>query len=254
MTGHTIGSSASVRHSRIGIAAGVAAAAALLLQGCSSGFFYSDEEALHLSTPSQRHAIGLQTARAHLDVEVPPASDGFSPNQQSDVLSFLDRYQAEATGPLRISLPGGTRGSAVSGQLRAMAMETGVAPNAIRVERHGGGAGGFVRLSYPRRQVVPPTCGNWPEDLGRNHERINYENFGCATQRNLALNVANPRDLQGPQHETPSSSEKRSANWGKYIGTPVGTPGAASSDAAASSKAGGSKGAQGAGTAAATTK
>lgn len=60
-------------------------------------------------------------------------------------------------------------------------------------------------------------------------ERLPYENFGCASQRNLALTVANARDLQVPQEETPRSSEVRSASWSKYVGGSKGAGGSGAS-------------------------
>ena len=53
-----------------------------------------------------------------------------------------------------------------------------------------------IRLAYQRPVAVPPPCDHWTEDVGRNEERIPYPNWGCATQRNLAVMVDNARDLQ----------------------------------------------------------
>jgi pilus assembly protein CpaD len=206
----------------------------------------SDEQALVLDTPAQRHAIGFRSGRAQLDVEVPPGEDSFSPNQQSDVLSFFTRYQAEATGPLYVALPAGARGNTAALQLREMAQEAGVAPTSVRVSR-GGARDGFARLAYNRREVEPPVCGDWSEDLGRNHERVHYPNFGCATQRNLALMVANPRDLQKPAPEDTRSAEKRSIDWSKYVGVPQGAPGSQAADTPSQKPAGSKGGAPGAG-------
>lgn len=218
--------------------AGLAAGLALLMTGCSERL--SDQEALYLDTPTQRHAIGFRSALAQLDVEVPPGGDTFSPNQQTDVLSFFTRYQAEATGPLYVTLPPGGRGNEAARQLREMAQEAGISPASVRVARSSVREGSFARLSYNRREVDAPVCGDWSEDLGRNHERVHYPNFGCATQRNTALMVANPRDLVKPQAEDPRSSEKRSVDWTKYVGTPPpsGAPVVESSGKASGGKAG----------------
>lgn len=209
-----------------------------LLQGCGApDLLQSDREALRLNTPAERHAISFRSGRAVLDVEVPPSAKGLSRNQEADVLEFLDRYAVESTGgPLRISVPSSAgdqgRGGAALRNVRALADEAGVPAASIRVERHTtrSAAGGALKLSYSRREVVPPECGDWSEDLGINHDRIHYPNFGCATQRNLALNVANPRDLQRPAREQPGSSERRSANWTKYVGA-AGAPADKAADA-----------------------
>jgi pilus assembly protein CpaD len=76
-----------------------------------------------------------------------------------------------------------------------------------------------IRLAYQRPVAVPPPCDQWTEDVGRNEARIPYPNWGCATQRNLALMVDNARDLQQPQEEDPRSSERRSVTWSSYVGS-----------------------------------
>jgi pilus assembly protein CpaD len=76
-----------------------------------------------------------------------------------------------------------------------------------------------VKLAYQRPVAVPPQCRDWATDLGENREPLPYNDFGCASQRNLALTVANARDLQFPQDETPRLSERRSATWESYKGS-----------------------------------
>lgn len=215
-----------------------------LVHGCGGpDLLQSDQEALRLNSPKERHAIGFRSGRALLDIEVPPISHNLSANQQADVLGFLDRYVAESSGPLRISVPGSARdqgrGGAALRQVRALAEDAGVAGSAVRVERYTtrSADGGVLKLSYNRREVVPPECGDWSEDLGVNHDRVHYPNFGCATQRNLALTVANPQDLQRPAREQPTSSERRSAGWTKYVSS----GGSGAAPAAASGKAGAEK-------------
>lgn len=53
-------------------------------------------------------------------------------------------------------------------------------------------------------------CGDWPEDLSRNHQNDEYANFGCAQQNNIAAMVANPNDLVRPRAQTPSDPMRRS--------------------------------------------
>ena len=64
-------------------------------------------------------------------------------------------------------------------------------------------------------------CGEWPYDLGptyhREHnENVQYWNFGCASQRNLAAMVDNKADLVQPRGEVPPYSGRRSTVLEKY--------------------------------------
>ena len=46
---------------------------------------------------------------------------------------------------------------------------------------------------------------------------LDYPNFGCATQQNLAAMVANPADLLGPRSQTPRIGDRRDEHWSKYV-------------------------------------
>lgn len=56
-----------------------------------------------------------------------------------------------------------------------------------------------VTVSYLMYTAVAPECGYWEEDQAHNVDNANSPNFGCATQHNLALMVANPGDLVVPR-------------------------------------------------------
>ena len=99
-------------------------------------------------------------------------------------------------------------------------VEAGVDYRLMRGKRQAGTEVPVIRLAYQRPVAVPPVCDKWGENVGRNEERVPYPNFGCATQRNLAVMVDNARDLQRPQDEDPRSSERRSVTWSSYVGVP----------------------------------
>ena len=96
--------------------------------------------------------------------------------------------------------------------------EAGIDYRVTRLAPEKGSETPVIRLSYRRPVAIPPPCGDWSEDVGRNEERIPYPNWGCATQHNTAVMEENARDLQGPQPEDPRSSERRSAQWSEYVG------------------------------------
>lgn len=201
-------------------------ALAPVIAGCRDEPRLDGPTAAMLTDPSQRHPIGYSGRTEALYVEVATDGLGLSENQAGDVYRFLDRYKSEGQGPLKIAAPASVRGHfSVSKSMRdveELVDRSGVPLEAVQRQRTGGKADKFgpaVKLSYDRALAVPPHCGNWPEDLGRvDREKLPSENFGCASQRNFALTVANARDLQVPQEETPRSSERRSATWSKYTG------------------------------------
>ncbi|NOZ43173.1 MAG: hypothetical protein GXP02_08440 [Alphaproteobacteria bacterium] len=52
-----------------------------------------------------------------------------------------------------------------------------------------------ARLLISRYIVTPPQCGDWSQPSTDNYGNAPTPNFGCANQANLGLMVANPRDL-----------------------------------------------------------
>jgi pilus assembly protein CpaD len=66
-------------------------------------------------------------------------------------------------------------------------------------------------------QATAGECGAWPKNIGGGFgENINYENFGCASQANLAAMVDNPSDLITPRASDPSDQGRRAVVIEKY--------------------------------------
>lgn len=221
----------------------LASCTSLIVAGCRDhGLDGPTAAALH--DASRRHPIHFANRTEALYVEVASDGLGLSDNQSTDVARFLDRYKSEAQGPLRIAAPASVKGHiAVSKSFRdieEIVDRSGLPVEAVERQRSKAvdKFGPAVKLSYERPTAVAPHCGNWPDNLGEvEREKLPYENFGCASQRNLALTVANARDLQLPQEETPRSSERRSASWSKYAGSPSGAGGPSGGGGAAPSSA-----------------
>lgn len=72
-----------------------------------------------------------------------------------------------------------------------------------------------ITLSFGALVARGPTnCGQWPEDLASGGTLQGWQNrpwwnYGCATQKMLSLQVADPRDLAGPAAETPPDAPLR---------------------------------------------
>jgi pilus assembly protein CpaD len=215
---------------------GRCSALALILASLAMAGCVDDETAARLSDVRTHHPITYGTSPETLIVELPPSGAGLSRNQEADVYRFVERFKQESTGSLRIDAPGSAGGhlkaSRALRQVQTIVEDAGIDPNAIDLQRSGGKSvnAGAITMNYDRTVAVPPECGDWSDDLGENRQRLPYNNFGCATRRNLALTVANGRDLQMPQPEKPRSSERRSATWSEYVGSGQGAAGTGAGD------------------------
>ena len=182
-----------------------------------------DETAALINDSRTHHPIGYSARAETLYVEVGSSENGLSANQEADVWRFIEQYKAESTGALRVGAPKSAGGylavSRSMRQIEELVRNAGIDPRAVQIARYPAMSkhGPAVKIDYDKTIAEPPVCGDWSDDLGVNRERLPYNNFGCATQRNIALTVANARDLQGPQQETPRSAERRASQWSKYI-------------------------------------
>lgn len=69
-----------------------------------------------------------------------------------------------------------------------------------------------ARFLISRYVVTPPTCGDWSQTSSSLYGNTNMQNFGCTTQANLGLMIANPRDLvTGISNNTPNAEKAAKA-------------------------------------------
>jgi pilus assembly protein CpaD len=184
-----------------------------------------------LIDPDQRHPILVSQEPATLSLRVSPSADGLTPAQRARVLEFASHSSASDAGNSRIviSAPSGSQneGSAMQGadEVRQLLISTGYSETKIAVEAYqASGRDAPLRLSYMRYVAHAPECGlDWSQNLARNYQNLPYPNYGCAGQRNLAVQVANPADLLGPRTMTSRDSNRRDNMYQKYVnGQPLG--------------------------------
>nr|WP_244936560.1 CpaD family pilus assembly protein [Methylobacterium currus] len=159
-------------------------------------------------TVPERHPIVLSDSPRNLDVFV-TGTGHIDPRQADDVDAFLTEYRRYGRGVLVLEVPRGSQvpGGAVErtlARVRARAVAWGVGAREIVVAPYpvaNVAVSAPVRLSFQRMQAkVAGACGLWPQDLGVTNAGFNarnesYWNFGCATQSNLASQIADPVDL-----------------------------------------------------------
>lgn len=201
--------------------------AASVLGGCdhlagSSG----EESAGHvILDPTQRHPILVSQQPHKMALRVARGAAGLSPSQRATLIDFLSKYHITDGGnsKLVIAVPSGSANeiSAMNAvaDMRPILAEQGFSESSVSIEPYHADNDPQppVRIAYLRYAAEGPVCGKWPSNLAETSRNVNYENFGCAQQKNLAAMVSNPADLLGPRTMTPSSADRRDTTWGKYI-------------------------------------
>lgn len=213
----------------------VAAAATLVLIGLSTSACRDEEHARvagwSMIDPAQRHAIRVSREPEQMSLRVSRSSRGLSPQQRAQVVDFAARARAADAGNTKIVIasPAGSPNEVSSAravdQIRYLLGQSGIADSSIGLEAYhaNGEVRPPVRMAFVRYVAHAPECGYWPSNLARETHNIPYENFGCATQRNFANQVANPGDLVEPRSETERSGERRDKAWENYTqGKPTG--------------------------------
>lgn len=165
----------------------------------------------------QRHPIVLTEKEHNIDIPVAASDRHLTTGMRDTVRGFVQDYQAHASGMVEILSPRGSMNSPAASALRQQIRKELVA-NGIRSARivesyYAAGDSGDaapIRLRFTATTATTNTCGQWPDDLADNaFDNQNYYNFGCATQHNLAAQVANPTDLISPRAVSPIDTDQR---------------------------------------------
>jgi pilus assembly protein CpaD len=82
--------------------------------------------------------------------------------------------------------------------IRSSAVASGLAKSEVLVSIDPSLRPEEVQVSFMSYTAVLPECGYWQQESYMNLENSNSSNFGCATQHNLGLMLADPSDLIDP--------------------------------------------------------
>jgi pilus assembly protein CpaD len=165
----------------------------------------------------QRHPIVLSEAQHSLDIPV-AMGDHHLPSAVGDnIRGFAQNYTNASSGIIQIQMPQGSANAATANSMRKQIQKTlvgaGVDAGKIVVTSYQADASNDaapIRLSYIAMTAMTGQCGEWPEDLGNDTvTNRNWHNFGCASQNNLAAQIANPMDLLGPRGVSSVDAERR---------------------------------------------
>jgi|SRR5579859_653477 pilus assembly protein CpaD len=182
-------------------------AATLLLGACAPVTSYTDAEApRNLTTDSSTTRVDLHFA---------PGSAQLSPADAAKLrhlaaagsIGAADRVTVASSGPPYVV------------QQRASSVSAALLPYGIVV---GGTQLADVPLNHAvvevtRTLVTLPPCPNWSKQSQPDYANAPSSNFGCATETNLGLMVANPTDLASARTLGPAAGEPAAAAVQRYL-------------------------------------
>ena len=203
------------------------ASIAAVMAGCKTA---SMEEHV-TSVPSDyrlRHPIAVREKVKTLTVFIGDGRGTLTPTQRAEVGALASSWRQEASGGIVIGMPVGASNeraaASASREIRAILGAAGIPPHSIEIRPYRTQDPvrlGTIRVDYPRMAAETGPCGLWPEDIGPTYDAVYWSNrphwnHGCANQRNLAAQVANPADLVQPRAETPVLASRRATAIEKY--------------------------------------
>jgi pilus assembly protein CpaD len=165
-----------------------------------------------------RHAITLAEVQHSLDVPIGSGEGKLTTPLRDLVRGFVQDYLALSKSTVSIAVPASSANAgaahSVKGEIRRVLVEAGVKSNHIVLTSYDptdASASAPIRLTFVAVTAITGDCGQWPTDLfgPTIRDNTNWENFGCATQQNLAAQIANPADLVGPRGMTPIDAQRR---------------------------------------------
>ncbi len=214
----------AVKSPRHKIAAAVMlAASAVLLSGCGNSQLTTGSIPDDYRT---RHPIVLAEGEHALDIPVASGDVRLSIGMKDTVKGFAQNFASSPAGVVQIQVPHGSYNSAaaqrLAGDIRRTLTTNGIRADRILMSSYAASPNGDaapIRLAYSTTKAMTSPCGEWPADLSDNtFGNRNWYNFGCASQNNLAAQVANPTDLIAPRGTTPIDATQRAKVISDYRG------------------------------------
>lgn len=200
---HSPAVSSSTRPQTINFA--LAALVGVTLAGCS----ITPKEGLNVapSNYQTRHPIVVDTSPTNLDLPAGDQKTHFTQGMKSAIVGFAIQYRKSGGKGIDILVPSGSSNEAaarhIAGHARSELKNAGVPGSHVQVRTYNAVSAehpGHVRLTYTAVKArVASECGVWPTNVGSDFRNQNYENYGCASQQNLAAIVADPNDLISPR-------------------------------------------------------
>jgi pilus assembly protein CpaD len=136
-------------------------------------------------------------------------------NARGQIARFAQQYLSNGSGSIAVAPPNGNP-SAANLAVDEL-LENGVGRNQVMVgAANAPGPSDDIRITFIRYVAESAPCGDWSANLGKTASNTVPPNFGCATQRNVAAMVADPRDLVMPDSSGQPDAQRRLTVLDRY--------------------------------------
>ena len=177
---------------------------ALMSAACSSAF----NNAEHARSVAEAHPISVDSQVVTLTIGADSTTEDISSIDKARLRAFADSYLTSGHGPLTITAPSGFAdgdGHEAAADIRQALNDAGVPWENLSgaTYRTGGDNGDQLIISYTHYVATPSECGIWTGYTNTSYRNVRSPNYGCASQNNLAVMLADPHDLIAPAASSP---------------------------------------------------
>ncbi len=165
-----------------------------------------------------RHPIVVSESETVEDIPISANMRTLSFRDHNVVADFASRFQRSGGRSMQVMVPSQSANESaarrISKQIVTALLVKGINRSQIAVTSYHAGShsnSAPIRISFLALAANVGQCGKWDENIVGSHQNRQYQNFGCATQNNLAKIIANPADLIGPRGETTIDATRRDA-------------------------------------------
>jgi pilus assembly protein CpaD len=184
----------------------IPAALAALLGGCN---------APDLTAYDPHAKFGAEVVQKTAVLFLEPAANGaVQGDDRPRIGEFAKDFRDRNAGPIGVAVGATSQADpaavAFAGHIRDALGAQGIPASAVNVTLHpewSSGAAHRATVMFPIYVALAPDCGMTNQHMEVNYYNQNMGNLGCATERNVALMVVNPLDLE--QMQPPSG------RWGQ---------------------------------------
>ena len=187
----------------VALAALSVAACASPVNGPDAAVPYTERFPITVEPHMEALRLPYDAARGDLDVA-----------GSAELQRFARDYLDGGAGTIGIIAP--RRSPDLASTIAERLVGLGIPRSRIMIGGEGAPTDGEVRITYIRYVAQAPQCGDWSTNLGYTSANKVWPNFGCATQHNLAVMVADPRDLAAPKPLDGDDVQRRLTVLDKY--------------------------------------
>lgn len=166
--------------------------------------------------PSYQERFPIRVSSAPVKMNLSASSGSLRPDQINSLIGFAQDARNNATSHVAVRWASGSAKSRqVAHEAVGVLIDQGVPQSMIGTGSYHGSSA-VVSLSFQRKVAVTTECGDWSENLAADYRNLDYPNFGCTAQNNLAAMVANPEDFEQPRAMSPAPAAAQSHVIQKY--------------------------------------